>query len=104
MAAKAIQTRVSKLRKTLTVWGISSSMILAGVAFGMRTTKEKVVEPYIRSIVKCQFDTLHGPFSTRLDDVSYDSRLIRNIMELSVPDSVVFKAKKKTDEAVWKVK
>lgn len=95
---------VVKLRKTMAAAGISAAMLLAGVAFAMRTTRENVVDPYIRNIVRCEFDSLNAPFEKQLNDVVYDSKLTRNILEGAFPDSLVKKAKQKTEDTVWRVK
>ncbi len=104
MTPRQSNTPISKLQKTLAAWGVTTAMVLAGAVFAMKTTKAAVIDPYIRQVASCQFDTLHKPFTRKLEDMEYDSKLVRNILEIVFPDSVVRKAKGMTDNTVWKTK
>lgn len=102
MPVKTVKA-ISKIKIWMGALGISGAVVLSGAAYAVRYIEQSAVRPYVTTIVREQFDSLHAPFDNKLQNVCYDSKLIRNILELTVSDSIVMMAKKKIDENTWKL-
>jgi hypothetical protein len=88
----------------LSAIGIGGTVFFGTVSFTTKHLEKTALKPYIQKVVKEQYDTLNAPYKEKLRAVCYDSKLIRNIMELSICDSIVKVAKEKTDSDIWQVK
>lgn len=86
------KTLLSKGKHFLAGMGITIAGALS-IAWGtMKWSENKIVRPYVREIVVQQFDSLYKPYM-------YDSRLVREMMDLTMPDSIKKKAKENVEKS-----
>lgn len=98
-----------RIKMWLSVIGISGVSLLTGTGVGIRMVEAKAVRPYIQKVVRAEYDTLHAPAAKRVcevekkvDDIGYEVKLVRNILEMSVDKPVFDAAKDKTDGTYWR--
>lgn len=101
-AAPKQKTAITKAKAFLAGMGISVVGALS-VAWGaIKLGESMFVQPYVQKIVIEQFDTLHAPYDKEIKAIGQDIRLVREMMELTVPDSTKRKAVRRLRESeIW---
>lgn len=101
-----ISKKESEWAKRITMWfsvgRIVWGSIIAGFIFGVPIVESHWVRPYVANVVKNQYDTLHAPADKQLEEIGYQVKLSRNILELWVGDSILLIAKRRVDSDYWK--
>lgn len=104
-----IKEKVDKIptyhKRILAFIGIGG-IVISSFSFATTAIDQKIIKPYLNQTIKCQFDSLQSPYAEQLDDVTYDVKLVRNLLELTVDPEIIQAAVEKTNDTtrVWRVK
>lgn len=93
---------LSKAKAFLAGMGISVIGAISITWGAIKWGESVFIQPYLQRSIAEQFDTLHEPYSKEIQAIGKDIRLVREIMELTTPDSVKRRAVRKIRESeIW---
>ena len=100
------KTSITTYHKRILAFIGIAGVLATGFGWASSSLEKHIIQPYINRTIQCQYDSLHAPAEKQLKDVSYDTKVIRNIMELTVSPEVLQAAVEKTNDTIqiWRVR
>jgi hypothetical protein len=90
-------------KKAALACGVSASMIIGGVVWAAKTGEKQMVRPYICKVIQEESNSLHKPIEDKLNSLESDMRVVRCIMEVTVPREKLEEAKRNAQNPIFKV-
>lgn len=104
MPEKTQKSWAEQGKSLLAAAGISIASVLSVTWGAIQLGENKIIRPYIQDIAREQFNTLNENNARQLKNISQDMKLVREMIELTTPDSVKRRAVRNVRESVWSVR
>lgn len=91
-------------RKWYAASGITVVAALGFAGWAARTSEEKIVRPYVCSILNNESPRLHAPIESRLSNLENDTKVIRFIIEAGTDPAVIKAAVARAKDSTFRVK